>query len=447
MTGTSLNRMNTKNITLAVVLALQAVFAVSNAGAQIADPVVTVTGGASQQTITATVTESTGGATLHYTMDGSAPTLSSPSIASGGSVLVSENANLNVQAFTSSTTTSNLVTTQYNQAGQVSAGTRHSLALRNDGTVWACGDNTYGELGNGTTNNSSTPLQVSGLSGIVAVAAGQDESFAVDSSGNVWAWGYNPNGQLGMSSTTSSVTVPTQVTTLSGIVAIASAGYHTLALQTNGSVWAFGADSSGQVGNGTTGSVVTPPVQLTTLQGIVAIAAGTNHSLALDNTGKVWAWGSNTYGQLGLGSYAEQTLPVQVGSSLTGVISIAAGVEDSYAVEGNGTAWAWGDNSIGELGNGTTTSSNTPTQVNSSTGSIAAISNQTSVASTGQVYSWGDNTDGRLGTGSGSPYVTLPQIVGGTGIPAASFWTLVTLAAALLVVMARKVSPRKPVAA
>ena len=438
--------MNTKSITLAVALALQAVFTVSNAGAQIADPVVTVTGGASQQTITATVTESTGGATLHYTMDGSAPTLSSASIASGNSLLLSQNANLNVQAFTSSTTTSNLVTTQYNQAGQVSAGTRHSLALDNNGNVWAWGDNTYGELGNGTTNNSSTPLEVSGLPTVVAVAAGQDESFAVDSSGNVWAWGYNPNGQLGMSSTASSVTVPTQVSSLTGIVAIASAGYHTLALQTNGTVWAFGADSSGQVGNGTTASVVSSPVQLS-LQGIVALATGANHSLALDNTGRVWAWGSNTYGQLGLGNNTTESSPVEVGSSLSGVVAIAAGTEDSYAAEGNGTAWAWGDNSIGELGNGTTTGSKTPTQVSSSTGSIAAISNQTSVASTGQVYTWGDNTDGRLGTGSAASYVTLPQMVGGTGIPAASFWTLVTLGAVLLTVMARKISPRKPMEA
>ena len=410
--------------------------------------------GASLQTITATVTESTDGATLHYTMDGSVPTLSAASIASGGSVLLSQNATLNVRCSTSSTTTSSLVATRYSEAGQVSAGTQqHSLALKNDGTVWAWGNNAYGQLGNGTTSNSSVAVQVSGLSGIVAVAAGQDESFAVDAYGNVWAWGYNTSGQLGNGST-SNATVPSQINGLSGIVAIASAGYHTLALKTDGSVWAFGADNIGQVGNGSLSASVTMPTQVVApsgqtgyLQGMVAIAAGQSHSLAVDNTGKVWSWGDNSHGQLGNGTYASQSSPVQVGSSFNGIVSIGAGIYDSYAVKSDGSAWAWGDNLIGELGNGTTTSNTTPTQVNNSTGSIAAISNQTAVAATGQVYTWGDNSNGRLGTGSTSSNATLPQLIGGAGVPAAPFWALVALSAVLLAVIARKISPRKPLAA
>ena len=442
--------MNIRKIKWAVVLGLHRILAVSSALAQIADPVVTVTGGASQQTITATVTESTAGTTLYYTTDGSNPTMSSASLASGGSVLLSQNATLNVQAFQTGTNTSNLVTTRYSYNGTVSAGNAHSLALKNDGTIWAWGNNSYGQLGTGSTGNSSTPVQVmtSGsvpLSGIVSVAAGTDQSFAVDGNGNVWAWGFNTGGQLGIGTSTNA-TLAVQVTGVSGIVAIASSGYHTLALKSDGTVWTWGANNLGQTGNGTTSSVTTTPTQVSTLQGIVALAAGSNHSLALDKTGKLWAWGDNSHGQLGTGTYSSQTSPVAVGSSFTGVVSVSAGTSSSYALKGDGSAWSWGDNSVGSLGNGNTTASTSPTQISSLNNGVVAIGNQAAMTTGGMFYTWGDNSSGRLGTGSVSTYSAVVQALsslGGIGVPAAPLWAILILGVALFFVISHHLPARK----
>lgn len=253
-----------------------------------------------------TVTDATPGATIHYTTNGDNPSQTSASIASGGTLLIGQNATFKVQAFLSGTATSNLVTAQYAVHGMVSAGAAHTLALKNNGTVWAWGDNSAGELGNGDAALAlqSAPVQVmvSGtlpLTGVVAVAADDYASFAVDAGGAVWAWGLNTNGELGISSSVNAL-FATQVNGLNGIVGIASAGNHTLAVKNDGGVRAWGANATGQVGNWAMGAWVTQPVQVLapvgqsgSLQGIVAVMAGASHSMALDSFGNVWAWGGD----------------------------------------------------------------------------------------------------------------------------------------------------------
>jgi hypothetical protein len=230
---------------------------------------------------------------------------------------------------------------------QVAAGFADSLALRSDGTVWAWGQNTYGQLGNGTTTGSSIPVQVSGLADVVAVAAGQYHSLALRSDGTVWAWGFKfADGASGQSS------VPVQVPGLSRIVAIAAGQYHSLALKSDGTVWAWGYDTKGQLGNGGTAAQINP-VQVWGLSGAVAIAAGGSHSLALLNGGTVDAWGSNSNGQLGNGtadSSAHSTAAAVPG--LVGVTQLAAGLNHSLAVRGDGTGAAWGAGFQGQLGAG-----------------------------------------------------------------------------------------------
>ena len=246
----------------------------------------------------------------------------------------------------------------------IAAGYNHTVALKSDGTVWAWGNNSYGQLGNGTTNNSSQPVQVmtstnTALSNVVAVAGGNLHTVALRADGTVWAWGDNSYGQLG-NGTTSNSSQPVQVmtstnTALSNVVAVAAGSYHTVALRADGTVWAWGYNSQGQLGDGATNNS-SQPVQVMTstnaaLSNVVAVAAGSSHTVALRADGTVWAWGNNSSGQFGNGT-----------SALSGVVAVAAGGWHTVALRADGTVWAWGSNDYGQLGDGTATNRNRPVQ-------------------------------------------------------------------------------------
>jgi alpha-tubulin suppressor-like RCC1 family protein len=231
----------------------------------------------------------------------------------------------------------------------IAAGYYHSLARKSDGTVWAWGRNSNGQLGDNTTINRWAAVQVTGLTGASAIAGGESHSLALVGIA-VKAWGFNGNGQLGNGTNDNRLT-PTDVAGLTGITAIACGAQHSLALKSNDTVWAWGGGWLGQLGNGTTMNV-NVPVQVTGLTGITAIAAGNSHNLALKGDGTVWAWGTNQFGQLGTGNFLSSNVPVQV-SGLTGVTAIGAGAAFSLAVKLDGTVWAWGSGESGQLGNGT----------------------------------------------------------------------------------------------
>jgi hypothetical protein len=196
------------------------------------------------------------------------------------------------------------------------------------------------------------------------IAAGYDHSLALRSDGSVpvtvWAWGDNYEGQLGNGTTTGS-SVPIEVQGLTNAIAIAAGATHSLAVKSDGTVWAWGDNGDGQLGNGTTTNS-TVPVEVQGLTNAIAIAGGTDFSLALKNDGTVWAWGSVSHSELSNGTTTGSSVPVQV-QGLKTAIAIAAGHSYSLALRSDGTVWAWGDNYEGELGNGTTTGSSVPVQV------------------------------------------------------------------------------------
>ena len=248
---------------------------------------------------------------------------------------------------------------------QLSAGNLHSLALMSDGTVFAWGNNEKGQLGNGTTVNSFSPVNVLNLNNVVAISSGHSTNLALRKDGTVWGWGDGANGQLGSASTVSVNNKPVQINGLSNIVSIAAGSTFSLALKSDGTVWAWGINTRGQLGDGTTqGSNI--PVKVSGLTGITAIATGYNFGLALKKDGTVWCWGNDTYGELGNGIVSTSPVPnpVQV-AGLTGASAIYAGNTDScaFAAKSDGTLWAWGQNSNGQLGVGNINDSATPAKV------------------------------------------------------------------------------------
>jgi len=285
----------------------------------------------------------------------------------------------------------------------VAGGSFYTAALRNDGTVWAWGDNQFGQLGDGTGWGSATPVQVQDLRNVVAISAGGEHIAALRNDGTVWTWGRNYAGRLGDGTTTNRY-APVQVQGLTNVIAVSAGAFHTVALRSDGTVWAWGRNAHGQLGDGTGGegeTYSTVPVQVQNLTNVTAISAGGWHTAALRNDGTAWTWGLNQSGELGDGTTTRRNTPVQV-QNLTNVIAISADGSHTVALRSDGTVWTWGSNQHGQLGDDTVTERHTPVQVQSLTNVIAISSGWYTVAlrSDGTVWSWGGNDHGQLGDGT-----------------------------------------------
>ncbi|MDD3179012.1 MAG: fibronectin type III domain-containing protein [Opitutaceae bacterium] len=301
----------------------------------------------------------------------------------------------------------------------VAAGNDHSTIVKSDGAVSTWGCNDYGQLGDGTTTQRLTSVQVNGLTGVVATAAGDSHTVAVKSDGTVRAWGRNSNGQLG-DGTTTQRSYPAFVNGLTSVLVVAAGGSHTVAVKSDGTVRAWGYNYYGQLGDGTTTQRLNPVPVSGGLTSVAAVAAGLNHTVALKSDGTVWAWGGNSCGQLGDGTTTQRLSPVQV-SGLTGVVAIAAGGSHTLAVKSDGTVWAWGDNSNGQLGDGTTTQRLSPVQVSGLTGVMAIAagdSHTVALKSDGTVWAWGGNSCGQLGDGTTTQRMSPALVNGLTGVVA-----------------------------
>ncbi len=340
----------------------------------------------------------------------------------------------------------------------VSGGWNYALALKSDGSVWSWGANDDGQLGNGTTGATDTlvPAPIKSLShGVIAIAAGWDAAVALKADGSVWTWGKNDRGQLGNGATTSSGT-PIKVAGLAGrVTAIAAGLAFVLVLKADGTVWGWGDDYQGQLGDGNNADMPTPVKAQRLTARVVAIAAGKAHSLAIESDGSVWGWGDNSSNQLGVdtpGAY--QNTPVRVQGLSGRAVAIAAGLEHSAAIdssgslwwwgrifaptgaymgtdspslmqglahvnqvaggwdffialESNGSVWSWGEN-LGTLGNGSGDSSlmDAVQVVGLQSGVVAigiGVEDGYAITSTGAAWSWGNNNHGELGNGTADP--------------------------------------------
>lgn len=289
------------------------------------------------------------------------------------------------------------------QTQKVASGAFHTLVIRNDGTLWGCGANDQGQLGNGTLTNSSLPKPIgSNLLGTgqtwLSVAAGENFSLALRSDNALFAWGSRSSGQVGDGVIGGSpVTTPKQVP---GSWAVIKAGpLHSLGIKTDGTLWGWGSNSAGQLGIGNNTNQAAPVQEYFKLPDWISVSAGSNHSTGMRVGGTVWAWGNNDYGSLGSGNNTSTNYPVVESYYSPFWLTSEAGAEHTVAMSSIGDMWVWGRNQLGQLGTASSNvSSNTP--LYSGSGYVMAAAghwHNASIKKDGSLWSWGSNSRGQLG--------------------------------------------------
>jgi alpha-tubulin suppressor-like RCC1 family protein len=290
----------------------------------------------------------------------------------------------------------------------VAAGFYHTVFLKSNGSLWATGWNLYGQLGNASYSTSypygtDVPAQIV-ASNVTAIAVGGGHSLFLKSNGSLWAMGWNAFGQLGDGTTDGGayeVNQPEQIVA-SNVTAIAAGLNHSLFLKNNGSLWAMGDNSYGQLGDGTTnyGNYLTNRPEQIVASNVTAIAAGYRHSLFLKSDGSLWGMGDNAYGQLGDGACINTNLPVEIMSN--NVTAIAAGDQHSLFIESDGSLRAMGNNNAGQLGDPSVIATNSPDLIVA--GNVTAIAAGSThslfLKSDGSLWVMGGNHYGQLGNGT-----------------------------------------------
>ncbi|BFU46180.1 Ig-like domain-containing protein [Krasilnikovia sp. MM14-A1004] len=292
-------------------------------------------------------------------------------------------------------------------------GATHACAVSTDRTLWCWGDNTYGQLGDGTTAVRFSPVQIDAVAGWSHVSAGSLFTCAIGADDHsLWCWGYNASGQLG-DATTVNRSTPGRIGASADWATVSTGEQHACAIRTEGTLWCWGDNTYGQLGIGST-AAATSPTQVGTETTWAGVSAGRNHTCAVRTDHTLWCWGK---GYLGTGvQAAQQVTPIQVGAA-TPWASVSAGDAFTCATAVAGTLWCWGDNTYHQLGDSTNAVRSTPAQVNPATtwAGVDAGSGHTCATRTdGTLWCWGDNSFGQLGDGTTTTQSMPGRITGTT---------------------------------
>lgn len=302
---------------------------------------------------------------------------------------------------------------------QVSAGYDHSLGITGTGVVWAWGENSFGELGDGTTSNKSSPVSiVGGFTNWCQVSAGCMHSLGVRQNGTAWGWGTGNFGRLGNNCTTNRSSPVSVVGGFTNWCQVSAGWCHSLGVRTNGTAWGWGENAFGEVGDNTTVDKSSPVSVVGGFTDWCQVSAGRCHSLGVRQNGTAWAWGSAVDGRLGNNTaLTDRSSPVSVFGAFTDWCAVSAGEDHSLGLRKNGSAWAWGNNTSGRLGDNTTVSRSSPVRVVGGFTDWCQIaagrSHSLAIRTNGTAWAWGVNTCGRLGDNTTVAKSSPVSVVGG----------------------------------
>ncbi len=284
----------------------------------------------------------------------------------------------------------------------ITAGFNHTIAIKQDGSLWAWGSNATCQLGTGTMTDKHNPVQIGTDLDWLSVSAGGYHTAAIKANGTLWVWGYNSDGQLG-DNTIYKKFAPTQLGTANDWKMVSAGSNFTMAIKTDGTLWAWGFNYDGMLGIGSSIDMLIP-TQVGTEKNWKTISAGASHCVALKNDGSLWAWGTNIYGELGNGvSGHSKTIysPVNIGTDTDWKL-ICAGSNYSMAIKTDGTLWTWGINGFGQLGDGTTDQKTKPTKIGTDNDwkMVKGYRHTVAVKNNGTLWSSGTNQYGEFGDGT-----------------------------------------------
>jgi alpha-tubulin suppressor-like RCC1 family protein len=293
--------------------------------------------------------------------------------------------------------------------------------------AWAWGFNAFGQLGDNTVTSRLSPVSVvGGFTDWTGVSAGGNHSLGTRADGSAWAWGSNTLGQLGDNTVTSRLSSVSVVGGFSDWTGVSAGSAHSLGTRANGSAWAWGNNTSGRLGDGTATARSSPVSVVGGFTDWTGVSAGNFHSLGTRADGSAWAWGLNTFGRLGDLTVTSRLSPVSVVGGFSDWTGVSAGSYHSLGTRADGTVWAWGFNGQGRLGDNTTTARSSPTSVVGGfadwTGISAGLSHSLAITANGTAWAWGFNGQGRLGdltvTDRSSPVSVVGGFADWTGVSA-----------------------------